>query len=69
MTTHQLHLITGGDTTAGDPPAWRLDSDTIALGRRGIAEARAALRSLRPIDELTTDEPTPELTAHERPAA
>ena len=63
MTTHQLHLITGGDDEIGAPqavesPSWRLDSDTIALGRRGIAEARAALRSLRPVAELDADEPT-----------
>ena len=60
--TNQLHLIIGGDDEIGAPqpagsPSWRLDSDTIALGRRGIADARAALRSLVDAD------------ADERPAA
>ena len=55
--TNQLHLIIGGDDEIGAPPtaespSWRLDSDTIAIGRQGIAEARAALRSLRPAVEL-----------------
>jgi hypothetical protein len=34
----------------GDPdrhPEWRLDDETRAVGRRGIAQARAALRSAR----------------------
>lgn len=59
--TNQLHLIIGGDDELGAPqpaesPSWRLDSDTIALGRQGIAEARAALRSLRPVLDDDADE-------------
>ena len=61
--TNQLHLIIGGDDEIGAPqtaesPSWRLDSDTIAIGRQGIAEARAALRSLRPVAELDDGEQT-----------
>lgn len=48
MTT-QLRLI---DPTEVD---WRLDEQTKAIGRRGLAQARAALRAARaPIPE--TDE-------------
>lgn len=40
----QLRLHVGDPA---DRPEWRLDDETRALGRRGIAQARAALRSAR----------------------
>ena len=40
----QLRLHVGA---ADHHPEWRLDDETRALGRRGIAQARAALRSAR----------------------
>ncbi|MEM9033369.1 MAG: hypothetical protein AAGD18_02155 [Actinomycetota bacterium] len=64
MSTTQLHLIDGGasdgdrrhrgdDASGSSTPSWRLDADTIARGRRGIAEARAVLATRRPlIDEV-----------------
>jgi len=57
----QLHLHIGDRTRQ---PDWRLDEETRALGRRGIAQARAALRSAR-ADHL--DRGADELSA--RPAA
>ncbi|MEM7340666.1 MAG: hypothetical protein AAF467_18565 [Actinomycetota bacterium] len=40
---HQLHLI------SFDEELWKLDDHTIKVGRRGLADARAALgRSHRP---------------------
>lgn len=38
----QLHLI-----TTEDRAGWRLDRQTVEVGRRGIALARAALRDAR----------------------
>lgn len=40
----QLRLHVGDPA---DRPEWRLDDETKAVGRRGIAQARAALRSAR----------------------
>ena len=40
----QLQLHVG---EADRHPEWRLDDETRAVGRRGIAQARAALRSAR----------------------
>ncbi len=40
----QLRLHVGD---ADRHPEWRLDDETKAVGRRGIAQARAALRSAR----------------------
>lgn len=45
----QLHLITPDET--GE---WRLDTQTVEVGRRGIALARAALRDARR-QQLDTD--------------
>lgn len=39
----QLHLLSDDDTRAG--AQWRLDATTRAVGRRGLAQARAALRA------------------------
>jgi hypothetical protein len=49
------------------PPAWRLDERTRETGRRGVAEARAALRSA--LAEAKGDKPTEQLTSGRRPAA
>jgi hypothetical protein len=38
----QLHLLTNDDTSEHD---WRLDAQTRAVGRKGLAQARAALRA------------------------
>jgi len=37
----------GTDTTSGGRINWRLDDQTIEVGRRGIAKAREALRQSR----------------------
>ncbi|HVN52005.1 MAG TPA: hypothetical protein VMT43_11255 [Acidimicrobiales bacterium] len=61
----QLHLLSNEteDRLAVD---WRLDESTRALGRRGVAEARRALRAaLRHRDDLTGHDGHP----HERPSA
>jgi hypothetical protein len=64
----QLHLLPEDETTPSPEPTagrgseprrsdWRLDDSTRALGRRGVAEARSALRAamrhrgLDPTDE------------------
>jgi hypothetical protein len=49
----QLRLHVGA---ADRHPEWRLDDETRAVGRRGIAQARAALRSARAdhLDERAT---------------
>jgi hypothetical protein len=39
----QLHLLTDDDTRSDR--RWRLDPATKAVGRRGLAQARAALRA------------------------
>jgi hypothetical protein len=44
----QLHLITTDE--AGQ---WRLDTQTVEVGRRGIALARAALRDARRQQHIT----------------
>ena len=42
----QLHLLTEIDQDeASEPTEWRLDESTRAVGRQGISQARAALRS------------------------
>jgi hypothetical protein len=41
----QLHLLTDDDTRSGGH--WRLDPATRAVGRRGLAQARAALGAAR----------------------
>jgi hypothetical protein len=56
----QLHLHVGD---GADRPDWRLDDETRAVGRRGIAQARAALRSAR-ADHLGRDADAPD-PAHE----
>jgi hypothetical protein len=44
----QLHLLSDEDASR---PSWQLDATTRAIGRRGLAQARAALRAAaRPID-------------------
>jgi hypothetical protein len=43
--TNQLTLIT--NSQAGRPHAWRLDERTRRIGRKGVAEARAALTGAR----------------------
>jgi hypothetical protein len=60
MTTRnaQLSLI---DT----PRPWRLDDRTRAVGREGIARARAALRDGR--HARTQDPPSPRTDTHDRP--
>lgn len=47
----QLRLL---DTT--DHPEWKLDDATRDVGRRGVAQARAALRAARGSDEHALDE-------------
>lgn len=39
----QLHLLSNDDTDAAR--RWRLDPETRAVGRKGLAQARAALRT------------------------
>jgi hypothetical protein len=69
----QLHLLSNEE--AAGRASWRLDSQTRAIGRRGLAQARAALRAARPVDDDTSpDSPTPRLapqssTHLRRPAA
>jgi hypothetical protein len=46
MTT-QLTLINSSDELVRQPANWRLDRRTRALGRKGVASARAALRAGR----------------------
>ncbi|HYZ97784.1 MAG TPA: hypothetical protein VE575_03470 [Acidimicrobiales bacterium] len=46
MTT-QLTLINSSDDRPPRPAGWRLDERTRALGHRGVATARAALREGR----------------------
>jgi hypothetical protein len=42
----QLHLLsTDSGDEPGPAPDWRLDESTRALGRRGVADARSALRA------------------------
>ena len=38
MKTTQLYLVS-------DPPSWKLDDQTKELGRKGLAQARAALQA------------------------
>lgn len=60
MSTTQLHLIDGGaDRPRGgsasgstEESTWRLDAETIAHGRQGIARARAVLATRRRLDEV-----------------
>jgi hypothetical protein len=55
--TRQLSLL---DT----PPEWKLDEATRALGRKGVAEARASLReALARRSDADTDTQTPRRTA------
>jgi hypothetical protein len=65
--TKQLTLIT---SPAGRPQAWRLDERTRRIGRKGLAEARAALvdarRGARAPDP---PRPSPPLGDRQRPAA
>lgn len=48
--TRQLSLL-------DSPPEWKLDEATRALGRKGVAEARASLRAAlaRQADQGTND--------------
>ena len=48
----QLRLLAGGDRT----PEWSLDERTRLVGRRGVAEARAILRHVRPPEPLLASE-------------
>ena len=50
-TSDQLRLIDGG-LVDDARPQWRLDAETIALGRAGIEAARAALRPRAQVDDL-----------------
>ncbi len=47
----QLHLL---PTEVDDDTSWRLDESTRAIGRRGVAEARGALRAA--LRHRTTDD-------------
>jgi hypothetical protein len=67
----QLHLLSDEDASR---PNWRLDATTRAIGRRGLAQARAALRAAaRPVDgEPALEAPrlAPQSSSHvRRPAA
>lgn len=48
MANAQLQLI-----TLDDAELWKLDAHTIRVGRKGLAQARAALARTRPTDEGT----------------
>jgi hypothetical protein len=66
----QLHLLTDDDRRAD----WRLDAHTRAIGRQGLAAARAALRAAaRPTGEpvpAATPRLAPQSSTHlRRPAA
>ena len=51
--TQQLHLLS-------TPPEWKLSEATREIGRRGLADARAVLRSIpRRFDDEGTDEHRP----------
>jgi len=62
----QLHLLT--DETDDRRPSrdWRLDESTRALGRRGVADARRALRNAIRHREALSDHGE---HRHERPSA
>jgi hypothetical protein len=66
----QLHLLTDDDHRRAD---WRLDAHTRAIGRQGLARARAALRAAaRPTDEpapAATPRLTPQSSTHLRRSA
>ncbi|MEZ5232614.1 MAG: hypothetical protein AB7O92_14885 [Acidimicrobiia bacterium] len=49
MSTKQLRLIDARDVS------WRLDEQTKAIGREGIARARAALAAARPRPATTVE--------------
>jgi hypothetical protein len=70
----QLHLLSNDE--ADGRASWRLDTQTRAIGRRGLAQARAALRAARPDDDTPPRPPArlvPQSSTHlrrpERPAA
>jgi hypothetical protein len=54
--TRQLSLL---DT----PPEWKLDEATRALGRKGVAEARASLREALARQTQGTNRPARQRTA------
>jgi hypothetical protein len=67
----QLHLLSDDDANRTN---WRLDARTRAIGRRGLAQARAALRAAaRPVDgeaAPATPRLAPQSSSHvRRPAA
>jgi len=47
-----LHSVRS-ETSAGERINWRLDDQTIEVGRRGIAKAREALRQSRAVAPAT----------------
>jgi hypothetical protein len=50
----QLRLL-----NTADHPEWMLDESTRAVGRRGVAQARAALRAARGEHAASADRPAP----------
>lgn len=54
MNKTQLVLIETGEA----PPSWRLDEGTRAIGRRGLRDAREALRAARRTQDPTADDVT-----------
>jgi len=53
---HQLHLLTPDDQVR----SWRIDAETREVGRRGLAQARAALLQA----SMTPDRPPRPPAAH-----
>lgn len=49
--SRHLRSVSGGPSTA--PINWRLDDQTIEIGRRGIAKAREALRQSRATSSIS----------------